>query len=82
MSAVTGEGVEALIRGLLEAVREHRRALAEDAEFAAAEAALEARIGEDVLKDALARRPARSGRRADDDEDGGDDGVEVVYVRE
>ncbi len=82
VSAVTGEGVEALIRGLLEAVREHRRALAEDAEFAAAEAALEARIGEDVLKDALARRPARSGRRADDDEDGGDDGVEVVYVRE
>lgn len=81
VSAVTGAGIEALVRALLAAVREHRRALAEDEDFAAAQAALEARIGEDVLQSALARRPAR-GTGGDEDDDTGDDDAEVVYVRE
>ncbi|HEX7037022.1 MAG TPA: GTPase ObgE [Pseudomonadales bacterium] len=76
ISAVTGDGVEALVRALLEAVQAHRQALREDEALAAAEAALEARIGEDVLKSALVRRPPR---RSDDEDD--DDDVEVHYVR-
>ncbi len=81
ISAVTGEGVEPLIRALLDAVGEHRQHLAEDAAAAAAERQLEAAIGEDVLKSALERRPGRQSR--DDgpvDEDDG--GMEVEYVRE
>ncbi len=81
VSAVAGEGVDALVGELLAAVAEHRRRMSEDEAFAAAEADLEARIGEDVLKSALAKRPPRSGRGAESDND--DDGdVEVVYVRE
>src|SRR5690606_34871592 len=75
ISAVTGEGIEPLVRALLEAVRTHRQALREDEALAAAEADLAARIGEDVLKSALVRRPRR---RSDDDDD--DDDVEVHYV--
>ncbi|MFW6094304.1 MAG: Obg family GTPase CgtA [Pseudomonadota bacterium] len=81
ISAVTGEGVEALVDALLTAVEAHRRRLREEPAFAEAEAALEARIGEDVLKSALAGRPRR-GRAGGDDDDDDDDGVEVVYVRE
>ena len=81
VSAVTGEGMEALVRALLDTVQTHRRALAEDEGRAAAEAALEARIGQDVLKSALARRPGR-GSVADDDEDDDDDAIEAVYVRD
>lgn len=81
ISAVTGEGVESLIRALLDAVREHRRQLAEDATAAAAEREIEAAIGEDVLKSALERRPGRqAGTDDSDDEDDGD--MEVEYVRE
>jgi len=81
ISAVTGEGVETLVRALLDAVREHRLRLAEDAAAAAAERELEAAIGEDVLKSALERRPGR--QSPDDDSDDEDDGgMEVEYVRE
>lgn len=85
ISAVAGSGVEALVRDLLAAVETRRRILREDEAAAEAEAALEARIGEDVLKSALARRPGRgpaSDHDQDDDHDDDDDGVEVVYVRE
>jgi GTP-binding protein len=84
VSAVTGDGIEALVRALLKAVREHRHSVAEDAAIAAAEAQLEARIGEDVLKSALVRRPSRSARGDDegDDDDDPAGGVGVVYLRE
>ena len=81
VSAVTGEGIDALVRALLEAVRLHRAALAEDQDLRKRETALEARIGEDVLKSALARRPPR-GSGDDHDDDAGDDDVEVIHVRE
>lgn len=94
ISAATGAGVEELVRALLDAVVAYRKRLAEDEDAAAAERELEARIGEDVLKSALARRPARGPGEPrpadpgeddyiegdDDDEDDGD--VEVVYVRD
>lgn len=85
VSSVTGAGLDELVRALLEAVAAHRRALQDDEAFAESERALEARIGEDVLKSALAKRPGRRGADdtddvLDDDED--DDGIEVVYTRE
>jgi GTPase len=83
-SAVSGTGLDPLVHALLDAVEQHRRALREDEAFAAVEADLEARISDDVLKSALARRPT-AGMDPDDedeDEDDDDDGVEVVYVRE
>jgi GTP-binding protein len=84
VSAVTGDGVDALIHALLDAVAEHRRAMVEDEAVAAAERALEARIGEDVLQRALSRRPPRgeTGAADDVDDDDTDDGVDVVYTRE
>lgn len=84
ISAVTGEGIEPLVRALLSAVGEHRRAMAEDEAAAAAEAALEARIGEDVLKSALSRRPGHRAQQDANDQDGddGDGGMEVVYERD
>ncbi len=81
VSAVNGEGLDVLVRALLDAVEEHRRRLREDEAFAEAEATLEARIGEDVLKSALARRPPRTAA-ADEDDDDDDGDVEVVYVRD
>jgi GTP-binding protein len=83
ISSVTGAGVDALVRALLDAVRAHRLALAGDDAMAEAERQLEARIGEDVLKSALEKRPRRSSGPQDDTDDEDDDGdVEVVYVRE
>jgi GTP-binding protein len=83
ISSVTGAGLDALVRALLDAVRAHRLALAGDDAMAEAERQLEARIGEDVLKSALEKRPRRSSGPQDDTDDEDDDGdVEVVYVRE
>lgn len=83
VSAVTGAGVNTLVRDLLNAVTEHRRLMREDADAAAAEAELEAEIGQDVLQSALTRRPRRGAEPQDEkDADDDDDGVEVIYVRE
>jgi len=83
VSAVTGDGIDGLLHALLDAVAAHRRAMGEDEGVAAAERALEARIGEDVLQRALTRRPPRGGADTGaDDAAGDDDGVEVVYTRE
>jgi GTPase len=80
ISAHSGFGVSELIGALLDAVTEHRRRMREDAEAAAEEAELEARIAEDVLQSALARRPGRAAVSSGSDE--GDDGIEVVHVRD
>jgi GTPase len=82
ISAVTGEGVEQLVRGLLKAVSEHRLLVAGDEAAAAQERQLEAAIGADVLKSALERRARRTLAAADSDDDDDDDDVEVVYVRD
>jgi len=92
ISALTGTGLGELTGRLMDAIREIDRALAEDPEFAEAQAALEAEIGADVLASSLARRQrARAADDAeedlqdpeDDDESSeDDDGVEVVYVRD
>jgi GTP-binding protein len=83
VSAVTGEGLAGLLEALMAKVMEIRTALAEDAAFAEAQAALEAQISADVLESALRRRPPRAGadRRETEDEDEDGD-VEVIYVRD
>lgn len=92
ISAATGEGLKGLVDALQEAVADIRQRLASDEEFREVQAALEARINEDVLASALLARPQRlrdgppsGGSTADleedDDEDDGD-GPEVVYVDE
>jgi GTP-binding protein len=78
ISAVTGEGVDELLRALMRHIEESRDSLASDSDVSAAEAALDAEIAADVLRQSLARRPQRPSEHAviDDDED---DGVEVIY---
>ncbi len=86
VSAITGTGLDVLVRALLEAVRAHREALKADPVLATSEAELEARIGEDVLKSALEKRPSRVSGSAGDHAGGNDDDddhdVDVVYVRD
>jgi GTP-binding protein len=81
ISAVTGEGVDELLRALMRHIEESRDSLASDSDVSAAEAALDAEIAADVLRQSLARRPQRPSEHAviDDDED---DGVEVIYRAE
>ena len=83
ISAVTGEGIDELLRALMRHIEESRDSLASDSEALAEEAALDAEIAADVLRQSLARRPQRPSEHAviDDDEDD-DSGVEVIYRAE
>lgn len=85
VSAVTNAGVRQLTDALLAAVAEIRERLAEDDGYAAAEAELQARIGEDVLQSAVLAKPGAARRgsdAADDADDDDDESVQVTYVRE
>jgi GTPase len=75
ISAVTGQGIDALLRDLMAHVEAARRALEQDAEAATAEAELQRSVGADVLQHALARRDARAAARPPP----ADDAVEVIY---
>jgi len=80
VSSVTSAGIEQLVNALMVAVSATRERLATDADFAAQEAALSARIGDDVLRSAIARKASLSGAgdlAAQDHDD-----TQVVYVRE
>jgi GTP-binding protein len=83
VSALAGEGTEALCRAIMAHIEERRRTEEEDPDAAAAEramqAAMQAEARERIEVLAEQRRRARSGMPADEDE--GDDGdVEVHYV--
>ncbi len=94
ISAATGAGLERLVNALQQYVAGMRERLANDEEYAEAQAALEERINDDVLASALNVRPQRktpgeaaldTGAASDDvDDDDGDDGdgPEVVYVHD
>jgi GTP-binding protein len=80
ISSVTGAGVNSLVNALMTAVAEIQERIVTDVDFAADQAKLEARIGEDVLHSAIVRKDAVTfGQKnpAQDDENGD---VEVVYV--
>jgi len=80
VSSVTSAGIEQLVNTLMVAVSATRERLAMDADFAAQQAALSARIGDDVLRSAIARKASLSG--ADDLAAEDHDDTQVVYVRE
>jgi GTP-binding protein len=84
ISAVTGEGIDELLRALMRHIEESRNSLANDSDVSAAEAELETEIAADILRQSLARRPQRPSEHAvvDDDEHDEDDGVEVIYRAE
>jgi GTP-binding protein len=80
ISAVEGVGVKALVEDLMTFIEGTRAALEADPAARAAEEERAARIGEDVLRSSLARRPVKSAASAP--EDGGAAGtVEVLYRR-
>lgn len=82
VSAATGEGTEALMQAVSQALTEMERARAEGGSEAEAEQALDAAIAEDVLGHALSRMAAADAKAAADaaDRTDDDDGVEVRYV--
>lgn len=94
ISAATGAGLSELVSALQQSIAEMRERLASDEDYAEAQAALEARINEDVLASALNVRPQRktpdqgslegtaSSDLVEDDEPDDDEGPEVVYVDE
>jgi len=75
ISAVTGLGVDALLRDLMTHVEAARRALEADSDASHAEAELQRSIGADVLQQSLARRSLREAAR----QDPAADAVEVIY---
>ena len=77
ISAVTGAGIDALVNALAQEVANVRGRLADDPDYAEAEAAVERAIAEDVLANALRhqRRRKRDKRTVGDD-------VEVIYTRD
>lgn len=85
VSAVTNAGIGPLTDALLAAVAEFRQRLAEDEEYARREAELQARIGEDVLQSAVLVKPGASrgiSEETGNEDDDGDDSIQVTYVRE
>lgn len=82
ISAVTGEGIEALTTALMRHIEVSRNSLSEDVELAAADAALDAEIAADVLRQSLARRPQRPSEAEPDPDVDDNTDVEVVYRAE
>jgi GTP-binding protein len=79
ISAVDGSGVTKLIADLMAFIESARAESAADPDARAREEQLEARVGADVLRHSLARRPPKSDAPAPKD---ADDGVEVVHRRD
>ena len=79
ISAVTGDGIDALLRALMRHIEDTRESLASDVDLSAAEAALDAEIASDVLRQSLARRPQRPLAHDIDVDDDDDTDVDVIY---
>jgi GTP-binding protein len=86
ISAVTGDGVDALVAAVMRHIEQHRDALLNNPERAAEEAHLQEQIGDDVLRQSLLRRPQRHIERKEQAEDANSDldddddsDVEVIY---
>lgn len=82
ISAVTGEGTDALCYATAEALEGQRAGELEDPAQREAEAALQVAIDEDLLARTAEARRQRAGADADEEDDEDDNGdVEVHYVR-
>jgi len=79
ISAISGDGIDALTSALMRHIETSRATLSEDAELAAAEATLDAEIAGDVLRQSLARRPQRPSEVEVDPDADDDSDVEVIY---
>ena len=79
ISAVSGVGIESLTSELMRHIETSRASLSDDVELAAAEAALDAEIASDVLRQSLARRPQRPSEAEQDPDADDDSDVEVIY---
>jgi GTP-binding protein len=77
ISAVEGSGIAQLVTDLMGYIEQSRSALASDPALREAEASRAARIGEDVLQSALARRPVRAPANAAEESSD----VAVIYRR-
>jgi GTP-binding protein len=82
ISAISGDGIDTLTSALMRHIEVSRTLLSEDLELSAAEAALDAEIAGDVLRQSLARRPQRPTEREPDPDADDDADVEVVYRAE
>jgi GTPase len=82
ISAVSGEGIDVLTTALMRHIETSRNSLSGDVELAAAEAALDAEIAADVLRQSLARRPQRPSEAEPDPDADDDSDVEVIYRAE
>ncbi len=82
ISAVSGDGIDALTTALMRHIETSRNSLSGDDELAAAEAALDAEIAADVLRQSLARRPQRPSEAEPDPDADDDSDVEVIYRAE
>jgi GTP-binding protein len=80
ISSVTGAGVNSLVNALMTAVAEIQERIVTDVDFAADQAKLEARIGEDVLHSAIVRKEAVTFGQKNPTQDDENGDVEVVYV--
>ena len=79
ISAISGDGIDALTSALMRHIETSRATLSEDIDLAAAEAALDAEIAADVLRQSLARRPQRPLEPNVDPDADDDSDVEVIY---
>jgi GTP-binding protein len=79
ISAVSGVGIESLTSELMRHIETSRASLSDDVELAAAEAALDAEIASDVLRQSLVRRPQRPSEAEQDPDADDDSDVEVIY---
>ncbi len=84
ISAATGAGLQQLTAALMRTIAGIALEREQNAEFAAAQATLEARITDDVLQSSLRRQARRKKRRprGSGEVAAGDDGPDVVYVSE
>jgi len=78
ISSITASGMDDLVNALMDAITENRERFATDPDFAAQEAALEARIGEDVLRSAIARKVKTASDHENDEDHDENDDVDVV----
>ncbi len=82
ISAISGKGIDVLTGALMRHIETIRASLSEDIEQSSAEAALDAEIAADVLRQSLVRRPQRPTERQPDPDADDDVDVEVVYRAE
>jgi GTP-binding protein len=82
ISAITGAGLDELMRAVMDDIESRRERLADDPEAQADEARRETRISEDVLQHALLRRKRAPTADERADEQAERTPVEVFYVRD